>query len=85
MRRKIKGYILLFTRSDHGGRHIHIYKDNHEIGVYDRVVGPIRDLEDAMSRELQEALEDFKVHPQKVCLSCGLRENEGYGSQERSK
>jgi hypothetical protein len=25
------------------------------------------------------------VHPQKVCLSRGLRENEVYGSQERSK
>jgi len=60
VRRKIKGYILLFTRSDHGGRHIHIFKDNHEIGVYDRVLGPIRGLEDAMSRELQEAMEDFK-------------------------
>jgi len=61
VRRKIKGYILLFTRSDHDGRHIHVYKNNHEIGVYDRVLGPIRGLEDAMSRELQEALEEFKT------------------------
>jgi hypothetical protein len=60
MRRKIRGYILLFTRSDHGGRHIHVFKDNSEIGVYDRVLGPIRGLEDVMSRELQEALEEFK-------------------------
>jgi hypothetical protein len=60
VRRKIKGYILLFTRSDHGGRHIHFYKDNYEIGVYDRVLGPIRGLEDAMTRELQEALKEFK-------------------------
>ena len=60
MRRKIKGYILLFTRSDHDGRHIHVYKDNHEIGVCDRVLGPIRGLEEAMSRELQEALDEFK-------------------------
>jgi hypothetical protein len=61
VRRKINGYILLFTRSDHDGRHIYVYKDNHEIGVYDRVLGPIRGLEDALSRELQEALEEFKT------------------------
>jgi hypothetical protein len=61
VRRKIKGYILLFTRSDNDGRHIHVFKDNHEIGVYDRVLGPIRGLEDVMSRELQEALEEFKT------------------------
>jgi hypothetical protein len=60
MRRKIRGYILLFTRSDHEGRHIHVFKDNCELGVYDRVLGPIRGLEDVMSRELQEALEEFK-------------------------
>jgi hypothetical protein len=68
VRRKIKGYILLFTRSDHGGRHIHVFKGNREIGVYDRVLGPIRGLEDAMSRELQGALEDFKSE----INECGL-------------
>lgn len=59
MRRIIKGYILLFTRSDHDGRHVHVFKDNREIGVYDRILGPIRGLEEAMSRELQEALDEF--------------------------
>jgi len=30
-------------------------------GYIDRVLGPIRGLEDAMTRELQEALEEFKT------------------------
>ena len=60
MRKKIKGYILQFTRSDHAGRHIHVYKDDAELGVYDCDQGPIRGLEDEMSRGLREALEEFK-------------------------
>ena len=43
MRLKINGFILLFTRADHGGRHV--FKDNRELGVYDRIDGPIRGLE----------------------------------------
>jgi hypothetical protein len=38
-----------------------VFKDNREIGVYDRIHGSIRGLEEAMSRELQEALEEFKT------------------------
>jgi hypothetical protein len=45
MRRKIKGYIFQFTRSDHDGRHIHVFEDDKEIGVFDRVDGPMRGLE----------------------------------------
>ena len=45
MRLKINGYILLFTRADHEGRHIHVFKDNRELGVYDRIDGPIRGLD----------------------------------------
>jgi hypothetical protein len=56
MRKKIKGYILQFTRSDHEGRHIHVYKDDAEIGVYDREEGPIRGLEGEMNRGLRDAL-----------------------------
>ncbi len=43
MRLKINGYILLFTRADYGGRHIHVFKDNRELGVYDRIDGPIHE------------------------------------------
>ena len=39
MRLKINGFILLFTRADYGGRHIHVFKDNKELGVYDRIDG----------------------------------------------
>ena len=42
MRRKYGGFILQFTRSDHGGRHIHVYRDDRELGVFDRIDGPIR-------------------------------------------
>ncbi len=38
MRRKYGGYILLFTHSDHDGRHIHIFRDNRQLGVYDRMM-----------------------------------------------
>ena len=59
VRRKISGYILQFTRSDHGGRHIHVYKDDREIGVYDRVDGPLRGLEDHWGKDLREAVDEF--------------------------
>jgi hypothetical protein len=59
MRRKIHGYILQFTSADHGGRHIHVYHNEHEIGVYDMVDGPIRGLESAMNGQLREALNEF--------------------------
>ena len=51
---------MQFTRSDHAGKHIHVYKDDEELGVYDRDQGPIRGLEGEMSRGLREALEEFK-------------------------
>ena len=59
MRRKYEGYIFQFTSSDHGGRHIHVFKDNKPVGVYDRVDGPIRDLEREWNRGLQTGLEKF--------------------------
>jgi len=59
MRRKIRGYILLFTRSDHQGRHIHIYRDGNELGVYDRIDGPIRGLEEHFGKDLREAVKKF--------------------------
>ena len=59
VRRKISGYILQFTRSDHGGRHIHVYKDDREIGVYDRVDGPLRGLEEHWGKDLREAVDEF--------------------------
>jgi hypothetical protein len=59
MRLKINGFILLFTRADHGGRHIHVFKDNRELGVYDRIDGPIRGLEDHFEKNLREALDEF--------------------------
>jgi hypothetical protein len=59
MRRKIGGYILQFTRSDHDGRHIHVFRDNKEIGVYDRVDGPARGLDQYLGKGLREALDEF--------------------------
>lgn len=59
MRRKIHGYILLFTRSDHHGRHIHIYRGGKELGVYDRIDGPIRGLEAHFGNDLREAVKEF--------------------------
>jgi hypothetical protein len=59
MRRKIRGFIFQFTSADHGGRHIHVFKDNAEIGVFDRADGPVRGLENKWSRDLQEALAEF--------------------------
>jgi hypothetical protein len=59
MRRKIKGYIFQFTSADHDGRHVHVYRDNCEIGVYDKVAGPIRGLEKKWNGELREAMNEF--------------------------
>ena len=59
MRRKIHGYVLQFISADHNGRHIHIYRLEHEIGVYDLVEGPIRGLEREMNAQLREALTEF--------------------------
>jgi hypothetical protein len=59
MRRKIQGYEFQFTSADHGGRHIHIYRDNRQIGVYDLQDGPIRGLEEAMNARLRVALDAF--------------------------
>lgn len=50
MRRKHAGYIFQFTLSDHAGRHIHVFKDDLELGVYDRVDGPVRGLEKAWNK-----------------------------------
>jgi hypothetical protein len=47
------------TRSDHGGRHIHVYKDDREIGVYDRVDGPLRGLDEHWGKDLREAVDEF--------------------------
>lgn len=59
MRKKVRGYILQFTSADHGGRHIHIYRDNRELGVFDREQGPIRGLEERWNTELQEIVQGF--------------------------
>lgn len=59
MRRKYGGYIFLFISADHGGRHIHVYKDDREVGVYDRFAGPIRGLEREWNRRLQSGLQQF--------------------------
>ena len=59
MRRKHEGYIFQFTASDHGGRHIHVFKDDRAVGVYDRVDGPIRGLEREWNKRLQTGLEKF--------------------------
>ena len=68
MRLKINGFILLFTRADHGGRHIHVFKDNRELGVYDRIDGPIRGLEAHFGKNLREALDEFIA----LLNECGL-------------
>jgi hypothetical protein len=59
MRRKHAGYIFQFTLSDHEGRHIHVFKDDRELGVFDRVDGPVRGLEKAWNNNLQAGLEKF--------------------------
>jgi hypothetical protein len=60
MRRKYEGYIFQFTLSDHGGgRHIHVFKDNQPLGVYDRIEGAIRNLDKHWNKNLQAGLEKF--------------------------
>jgi predicted phosphatase len=59
MRRKHAGYIFQFTLSDHEGRHIHVFKDDQELGIYDRVDGSVRGLEKAWNKNLQAGLEQF--------------------------
>ena len=56
---KYEGYIFQFTVSDHDGRHIHVFKDDSPVGVYDRVDGPIRGLDREWNRSLQIGLERF--------------------------
>ena len=59
MRKKYRGFILQFTRADHEGRHIHVFKDDRLIGVYDRIDGPIRGLDRHWNKELPEAPNQF--------------------------
>ena len=59
MRRKYEGYIYSFTLADHGGRHIHVFRDNKPLGVYDRIDGAIRGLERNWNNRLQSGLEKF--------------------------
>jgi hypothetical protein len=59
MRRKYQGYIFQFTSSDHGGRHIHVYRNDRPLGVFDLVEGPIRGLEQAWNNSLRTGLEKF--------------------------
>ena len=59
MRRKIAGYILQFTRSDHDGRHIHVFQNDRELGVFDRIDGPIRELDAHWGKSLRDALDEF--------------------------
>jgi len=62
MRLKINGFILLFTRADHEGRHIHVFKDNRELGVYDRIGGPIRGLEDHLGKTCDKLWTNLQDH-----------------------
>lgn len=59
MRRKYQGYIFQFTSSEHGGRHLHVYRDDRPLGVFDRLEGPIRGLDKAWNNALREGLEQF--------------------------
>jgi hypothetical protein len=59
MRRKLRGYVFQFTRSDHGGRHIHVYRNDQELGVFDLFDGAIRGLEHEMNAQLREGLSEF--------------------------
>ena len=59
MRRKYKGYIFQFTRADHEGQHIHVFRDDRLVGIYDQVAGPIRGLEREWNKDLQEGLRQF--------------------------
>lgn len=59
MRRKYEGYIFQFISADHGGRHIHVYRNDKPVGVYDLIDGPIRGLDREWNRNLQSGLEKF--------------------------
>jgi hypothetical protein len=59
MRYKFKGYIFLFTRADHEGRHIHVYRGNDLLGVYDREAGPVRGLAPYWNKDLRMGVEAF--------------------------
>jgi hypothetical protein len=61
MRFKYKGYIFQFTRSDHEGRHIHVFRGNQAIGVFDRNEGPIRGLAGAWNKDLRDGIEQFTL------------------------
>jgi hypothetical protein len=61
MRQKFKGYIFQFTLADHEGRHIHVYRGNDLLGVYDRVDGPTRGLARYWNKDLREGVETFIV------------------------
>jgi hypothetical protein len=56
---QIRGFIFQFTSADHGGRHIHVYRNDRELGVFDLVDGPIRGLEGELNAQLREALAEF--------------------------
>lgn len=60
MRKKILGFILVYIRSDHDGRHVHVYRDNRPLGVYDRSLGPIRGLEKVWGPDLRKAISLFE-------------------------
>ena len=59
MRRKIRGYIFQFTSADHDGRHIHVYRNDHELGVFDLIDGSVRGLGCEMNVQLRGALSEF--------------------------
>jgi hypothetical protein len=59
MRRKYGGYIFQFTGSDPDGHHIHVFRDNRQLGVFDLNHGAIRGLERHWNNALQEALQKF--------------------------
>ena len=54
-----RGLHFPVTLSDHGGRHIHVFKDKQPLGVYDLIDGPIRDLDKHWNKNLQTGLEKF--------------------------
>lgn len=59
MKAKINGYILNWRQSDHEGTHIHLYRGNRQIGVWDIARGKaIRGLK--LSKKLKEAIEKFQ-------------------------
>jgi hypothetical protein len=52
---------LCFQVSAHGGRHIHLFRDNRPLGVFDRRDGPIRGLETVWNADLREAIDRFII------------------------